>query len=688
MVSRAAVMGSLLPAWSPDWPEDLRQQFPDEASYREWFLRELLGIRGDPVAARRAIERAKDTGERLAGGGYGYGRAFTWTPGEEVLATVRDLLRYSWGDDELVVADPMAGGGSIPFEALRCGLRTLVGELNPVAYAILAATLDYPSRFGEELAQDIEHFGRLWARRVEDRLAEFFPIQEHERVFAYLWARTVTCPYTGKPVPLSPNWWLRSKDEPVVAVRLIADEGANEVRFEIARGRAARAAAPERGTVARGEAVSPWTGEPIPEDYIKQEAQAGRMGAHLYAVAIQTPKGKDFRLPVEADLDAAHRAEEELRRRLPQWEARGLVPREPFPETATDTRPLQYGMPTWADLFSPRQLLALCTYLEAYQEFAQDVRGELPEDRAKAVLTYLALAMDKCADYNNYLATWEQSRGIVKHIFQRHDFSFKWSFGEFDAARMLLPWAVDQVVDAYRGIARLVSTPVRQLLAVSNPRSPVQLRLGNAASMREVPSESIHAVVVDPPYYGNVMYGELSDFFYVWLKRSVGDLYPEAFGAVLTDKDAEAVANPARFKGLAGRRPDELAEQDYERKMLACFREFHRVLRNDGVLTVMFTHKRADAWNALGRALIEAGFEIRASWPVRTESEHSLHQAKKNAAQSTILRSPRQAWRTSCAAAGGCGCWWALSSPRRTSAPSSVVRRPSVRSSKSGCSKL
>lgn len=434
--------------------------------------------------------------------------------------------------------------------------------------------------------------------------------------------------------------------------------------------------------------MSPWTGEPIPEDYIKQEAQAGRMGAHLYAVAIQTPKGKDFRLPVEADLDAAHRAEEELRRRLPQWEARGLVPREPFPETATDTRPLQYGMPTWADLFSPRQLLALCTYLEAYQEFAQDVRGELPEDRAKAVLTYLALAMDKCADYNNYLATWEQSRGIVKHIFQRHDFSFKWSFGEFDAARMLLPWAVDQVVDAYRGIARLVSTPVRQLLAVSNPRSPVQLRLGNAASMREVPSESIHAVVVDPPYYGNVMYGELSDFFYVWLKRSVGDLYPEAFGAVLTDKDAEAVANPARFKGLAGRRPDELAEQDYERKMLACFREFHRVLRNDGVLTVMFTHKRADAWNALGRALIEAGFEIRASWPVRTESEHSLHQAKKNAAQSTILRSPRQAWRTSCAAAGGCGCWWALSSPRRTSAPSSVVRRPSVRSSKSGCSKL
>jgi putative DNA methylase len=155
--------------------------------------------------------------------------------------------------------------------------------------------------------------------------------------------------------------------------------------------------------------------------------------------------------------------------------------------------------------------------------------------------------------------------------------------------------------------------------------------------MPEVPTGSTHAIVVDPPYYANVMYGGLSDFFCVWLKRAVGDLYPEAFTSVITDKDAKAMANPARFKGLSGRRPDELADRDYERKMFACIREFHRVLRDDGVLTVMFTHKRADAWNAVGRALIEAGFEIRASGPVRTESEHSLHQAKRNAAQGTIL---------------------------------------------------
>ena len=638
VVSRAAVLGSLLPAWSRDWPADLRRRFPDEATYRQWFLRDLLGIRGDPVAARRAIEKAKETRERLPGGGYGYQRAFTYTSPEEHLQVVRQLLTWAWGDGDPVVADPMAGGGSIPFEALRCGLPVVAGELNPVAYVILAATLDYPARFGEDLVSDIERFGQMWAERAQERLAPYFPVQPRERVFAYLWARTVACPYTGKPVPLSPNWWLRSKDEPVVAVRLIADDDADVCGFEIVRGRAARAARPERGTIAGGEGISPWTGDPIPEDYIKAEAQAGRMGAQLYAVAIQTAQGKkDFRPPAEADLEAVRQAEEELARRLPAWEAKGLVPREAFPETATDTRPLQYGMRTWADLFSPRQLLALCTYLEAYHEVAEEVRRALPEERARAVLTYLALLLDKCVDYNNTFAFWDYTRWGLKHAMTGHDFRMVWRFGEFDAARMLLPWALDQVLDAYRGLVRLAGPPARRLFAAPNPRPPATIRLGNAAHMPEVATGSVHAIVVDPPYYANVMYGELSDFFYVWLKRAVGDLYPEAFASVLTDKDAEAVANPARFKGLSGRRPDDLADQDYERKMFACFREFHRVLRDDGVLTVMFTHKRADAWNALGRALIEAGFEVRASWPVRTESEHSLHQAKKNAAQSTIL---------------------------------------------------
>jgi hypothetical protein len=167
---------------------------------------------------------------------------------------------------------------------------------------------------------------------------------------------------------------------------------------------------------------------------------------------------------------------------------------------------------------------------------------------------------------------------------------------------------------------------------------------GSASNLGEYKSESIDNITVDPPYYDNVQYAELSDFFYVWLKRSVGHLFPEFFRDELTNKDDEAVANPARFNLTPSPSPTrrggnarKLAEQDYERKMFAAFREMHRVLHPNGTLTVMFTHKKVEAWDTLASALIGAGFVIRASWPIHTESEHSLHQAKKNAAASTIL---------------------------------------------------
>ena len=207
-----------------------------------------------------------------------------------------DLLEYTWGTRDLSVLDPFAGGGSIPFEALRYGFTTIANDLNPVAAVILKATLDYPARFGPELADDIRKWGDIWAARVKEKLAPYFPKQPGESIFAYLWARTVACPTTGKPVPLSPNWWLRTGDDPV-AVRLIAEEGMAEPRFEIVTGAKAKAARPDEGTITRGVGRSPWTGETISGDYIKAEAQAGRMGQMLYAVATKRPGGFEFRAP-------------------------------------------------------------------------------------------------------------------------------------------------------------------------------------------------------------------------------------------------------------------------------------------------------------------------------------------------------------------------------------------------------
>ena len=683
-ISRAAVVASLLPDFRSltDFGSlNLRQHFPTEEAYHAWFLR-LMGIHGNPVATRKRLDHARETGENLGPDPYGYPRAFTANPTPEDLALLEELLALVWRDrsndfSRYSVLDPFAGGGAIPFEAQRYGFAAIANELNPVAAVILKATLDYPARFGPDLAADIKRWGQEWAKRVNQKLARFFPKSEGEDIFAYLWARTVACPVTGKPVPLSPNWWL-SKDPPIAA-RLLADPAWDAPRFEIValtpppgplpspgfgsgEGGGGRAVNPDEGTIARGVARSPWTGETIDGDTIKAEAQAGRMGQMLYAVAAKRRGGFDFRASTPADLAACTAAEAELARLRPRWEAEDVIPIEPIPEGLKTAEPMRYGMPTWADMFSPRQLLALGTFVETLRDLRAEMRTAMDAERAAAVETYLGIMMDKAVIYNNRACRFDPGRGI-RSVFDRHDFAFVWSHAEFDASANLLPWCIGQVADAYRDMAKLLALPQATLEGQQLERGPLTILQGNAADLSTLPDNSIHAIVTDPPYYDNVMYAELSDFFYVWLKRTAGHLYPDWFAAPLTDKDAEAVANPARFAPLSPRgergrgrgvSSRQLAEQDYEHKMAAAFREMYRVLRDDGVLTVMFTHKRVEAWDTLATALIGAGFTVESSWPVHTESEHSLHQAHKNAAQSTILLACRKrgAWEPGSGGAG------------------------------------
>lgn len=647
--SRAAILTGVLPQWDAGWPSHLLDRFPNQTSYHAWYLR-LLGILGDPVAGKNAILWSKQTGQKLTSNPYDAPRAFTVNPDPDDLRIMGDLLEYTWGSREISVMDVTAGGGSIPFEALRYGFTTYANELNPVASVILKATLDYPARFGESLAQDIRYWGDIWAKRVEEKLAPYFPKGDGENIFAYLWARTVACPTTGKPVPLSPNWWL-SRDKGGIAAQLVTDPAWDAPRFAI------KAADeidfdPDKGTVSRGTGLSPWTNETIDGDYIKAEAQAGRMGQMLYAVAVKRRGGFDFRAPTDDDLHAIARAEAELARRLPEWEAKGWVPLEALPEGNKTPEPMRYGMLTWREMFSPRQLLAMLTFLEALHEVSAELRQRMDHKRADAVETYLGMIMDKAAIYNNRSCRFDPGRGI-RSIFDRHDFAFVWSHSEFDAAANLLPWAVDQAVDAYAELTQL-TVPVSYPLWGENGHQPVDrlhISQGSATDLDHIADGTIHNITFDPPYYDNVMYAELSDFFYVWLKRSVGHLFPEFFNDHLTNKEDEAVANVARFAAM-GSKKKKLAEKDYERKMEAIFRECYRVLRDDGVLTIMFTHKKVEAWDTLASALINAGFTVKASWPVHTESEHSLHQAKKNAAASTILLTCRKR------SDGGEPVWW------------------------------
>jgi putative DNA methylase len=645
IASRAAVLASVLPAYSDDWPQELKKKFPTEKDYHNWFLR-FIGIQGDPAAGRKLIQFAKEKGVKLPGNPYGYARAFTSNPEDSDLKLFQSLLGNTWENGHLSMIDPMAGGGSIPFEALRYGFTVNANELNPVASIILKATLDYPAYFGNKLIDEIKKYGKQMADLIEERLKPYFPRQRGESIFAYIWARTVACPATGKPVPLSPNWWLQ-KGSSAVAARLLTDPKWKECRFEIIQGEDAIKSNPDKGTINRGTAISPWNGDTIDGDYIKSEAQAGRMGQQLYALGIKTANGKFFRSPSDVDLKAITQAEKEFQVRLPLWESKGLIPSEDRYVGPAD-RSANYGMIYWFDAFAPRQLLSLITCMEVLKEVMHKARKDLSKEMLDAVQTYLALAIDKCADYNSRMVRWHSSRGVIAGTFDRHDFSFKWSHAEFDAAHNLFGWALSQILDAYKGISSLVQTSQLALFKESDddPMLRLSITQGNAQNLSKIKTGSIHLVCVDPPYYDNVMYSECSDFFYVWMKRTLGNVYPEFFIDELTDKDNEAVANVARFESVGRGSKRELAEKDYERKMAACFKEMNRVLHPDGVLTVMFTHKKVEAWDSLSLALIGAGFSIEASWPIHTESEHSLHQAKKNAAASTILLVCRKRTKT------------------------------------------
>ena len=641
VAARAAVLASLLPADAD----------------RDQFLH-VLGIHGDPVSARKAIDRARRTGVRV-GNPYNYNRAFSYSPSQIDLKWLKSMLGNTL--ENLAVLDPTAGGGSIPFETTRIGLSAVANDLNPVAALILKATVEWPSTFSQEAKKEFEALAAKWREQLENRLAVFFPQRSMpDRMdLTYLWARAITCPYCEGRVPLSPNWRLAPDG---TGVRLKPELGSGPgsdgriCAFEIVTS----ATEQSDGTVSNGDGTCPYSdcGRVIDGDEIKRQAQAGQMGEQLFAVVYKSriekrlksgKRGKDrwvrgYRAP-RAEDDNRTEIQARLAEKLPEWEALDLVPSEKFPEISNDDRPIQYGMPLWRDLFSPRQLLCHGTSVEIFREMldADRAAGELNEIR-EAAYGYLALTLDTLLNYNNRSGRWDNTTGRVRSIFDRHDFAFVWSYAEMVplVSGVGYDWAIEKTARCIKELVALVrpdANGVGDLLdcgttPASTP-APITITCKSGDSLDHIEDGSIDVVVMDPPYYDNVMYAELSDFFYVWLKRTAGHVFPELFRRQLTDKDNEAVANPARFQGQKGAKA--LAGRDYQARMASIFAECRRTLKPDGVMTLMFTHKATGAWDALTTGLMAAGFAITASWPINTEAEGSLHIKNKAAANSTIF---------------------------------------------------
>ena len=652
VASRAAVLASLLPADAD----------------RDKFLH-ALGIHGDPVASRRRIDIAKRNDEYLGPDPYGYKRAFTYAPDAGDKKWFQRAAGHSL--DTLSILDPTAGGGSIPFEAERLGLTAIANDLNPVAALILKATVEWPAQHGPALLEEFGKLGGQFVRRAEPKYEGVFPAEpEGVRIDGYLWARTVVCPYCGGVVPLSPNWRL-APDGRGVRLQPGLGKGPRVCAFAIVDSVEEQSA----GTTARGAGLCPWSdcGRVIDGEEIKRQAQAGEMGEQLYAVVYKRrvprrlksgKRGKDkwvrgYRAPRPED-DNGAAIGERLAEKLPEWEAFDIVPGESIPDGNKTTEPQRYGMPLWRDLFSPRQLLCHGTGVEVFREMLDEDReaGQLDEIR-QAAYGYLAFSLDKLLNYNSRMTRWIVPREVMAGTFDRHDYAFVWSYAEMAPliAGIGYDWAIRQTAKCIGELVDLVRPKSgKKGLFDSGEEAappPVAVTCKPGDSLDHIADASIDAVVMDPPYYDNVMYAELSDFFYVWLKRTAGRVFPELFRRRLTDKENEAVANPARFRGSKGAKA--LAGREYRERMAAIFAECRRALKPGGVMTLMFTHKASGAWDALTTGLIEAGFVITASWPLNTEAEGSLHIKDKAAANSTVFLVCRP--RAAQAAAAGNRYW-------------------------------
>lgn len=682
VASRAAVYGALVPAsrFIPEVNLKVPPKDPDVATRRKEGTAKGLG-RG---AASQFVERlCKYPGVAAA----------VAEAQKHILEAHADRLTQEIGKivtaEDITtgraprprVLDMFAGGGAIPLEALRLGCDVYALDLNPVAHIIELCTLVFPQKYGKPdlgdlgmtgpknregkntwggLAGEIRYWGKWVVERVRQEIGDLYPLIPDPKFtradvvcqadmwraakngevlpgflvpVAYLWTRTVRCknPSCGATVPLLKQTWLSKKKGRYVALKVVAPRDKKEVQFQIAEAasEAGLGFDPAAGSEG-GNATCPFCRAVADSHYVQSEGAAGRVGFQHLAFVCRRPKrsGTEF-LQSKDVLDPALPAEGEIRERISQLIARsGLsLPDElinssrPSPNARGLSAPTRHGLTKFSDLFHPRQLLSLLAQCAAVRTAFTAMRAEgLSEERAKVLTTYLGILVDRMADRGSSMCRWDPGYTKTQSTFGRPALSFVWDFSEtnpFGDASGDMAQAIDWIASVVEEVASITNP------AVVERGSALRLHQANA---------SIDAIVTDPPYYDNVPYGDLSDFFYVWLKRAIGNLYPEHFSSDLTPKKSEATALSSRFGGDMG-----AASSAYEEMMLTAFKEAGRVLKPGGPLVVVYAHKTTLGWSTLVDALRQAGFIVTEAWPLNTEFGGRLMSQDSAALASSIF---------------------------------------------------
>lgn len=525
-----------------------------------------------------------------------------------------------------LVVDPFAGGGSIPLESLRVGADAFATDLNPVAVLLNKAVLEYIPKYGRCLAEEVRKCGEWIQREAEKELAEFYPNDaDGATPIAYLWARTIRCegPACGADVPLIRTLWLAKKDSRAVGMQLVLNNPAKQVDFRIiAKERGQWISQDEfktivdnpqfDGTIKRGSATCPVCGYTTPVARVREQLKKRRGGtndARLICV-VTTKKGEQgrfYRLPTRADAAAIEAAQRELARRgNTHREDLSLIPDEMISlnEIRRISLPL-YGMTKWGDIFCDRQHLALTTVARLVRELSngQSV-ANAPAIPPIVLATLLALIVDRLADSLSSSVTWTPGGEFQGHTFARQALAFVSDFAEVN------PWCDSS--GNWMGAVEWVSKVCMSSCDIP-PRGHVDRA---SATNHPLPNDAADALMTDPPYYDAVPYAHLSDFFYVWLRRSIGRHYPTLFSSSQVAKAEEIVVD----------RPHELSDSNhdiefYERELAKAFADGRRVVRPSGIATIVFASKTTASWEAILKAVVDSGWIITASWPIDTERE-------------------------------------------------------------------
>lgn len=596
----------------------------------------------------------------------------------EAIEQAQELVEEQY-DEPPKVLDPFAGGGSIPLEALRLGAETHASDYNPVAVFIEKATLEWPQKFGVEVelpedeAEDrlgmggkrvnlLAYLVEKWANRIleeaQEEIGQFYPTQTGEGLVGkrdvnpnqegwtpvgYLWARTIPCqnPTCGATIPLIKQFWLCRKDDKRVAYRPLIDEEKETVEFELLHDERLEEAVeagfdPKDGTVSRANASCLVCGQVTEAEQVRQLARDGYMGDRMVATALHHPDetGKKYRLATEADRKVFEGAQAHLEEKLADWP----YMETPLPEEDISTyepsrvAPPLYGMRKWKDLFNHRQQLALTTFLgrikTSYGRIIED--GTLlarkanldvdPEALAKAVMGYLTMLLGRTADSNSKAVTWIGARETIRNTFSRQALPMTWDHLEVNP----FSGSTGGWDGATEWVLRYIKKNDWSAASSANPQSSSATDLPHA-------DDSFEAVVTDPPYYDNVPYAALSDFFYVWWKRAISEHFPELFSTPLIPKTDEIVHDRSTEHSNSNK-----TKEYFEEELGRSFQEIQRVLKPKGVAVIVYAHKTTEGWETMLNGLVDAGLVVTGSWPVHTERKSRLVAAQTAALASSI----------------------------------------------------